>query len=369
MKVHEALTQRPCPIYIDEHLLFSQSLMDCCKDTSSQHVIITDDNVGPLYAAPLQSHLEKHNVCSHRVTIPCGEASKTREVAFSIQDQLFELGCGRDTVIIALGGGVITDLAGFVAATYCRGVPVIYLPTTLLGMVDAAIGGKTGVNTAYGKNLIGVFAQPKAVFSDINTLSTLPESEYITAFSEIVKHALIYDEDYFDFLFNNTIKLKSRDPALLKVVIEKSCVIKSRIVEIDEREAGLRAICNFGHTIAHALEYVTDYHMRHGKAVAIGILVESYMACEIGMLSVSDFRRIREIIDLLSIPLSIDCSIKLGDIKKAVVLDKKSRAKKPRFVMLKRIGETHLHDSKHTMPVDDKIVDMALSYLMRGCVE
>ena len=164
---------------VEENLLCSQSVIEACPKDCSQFIIITDDNVQPLYAATLKEHLEKNHLSTDIITIPHGEASKSREMVSQIQDQLLDLGCGRDTCILALGGGVITDLAGFVAATYCRGVPVIYLPTTLLAMVDAAHGGKTGVNTPHGKNLIGVFSHPKAIISDISTLKTLDRKSVV----------------------------------------------------------------------------------------------------------------------------------------------------------------------------------------------
>lgn len=349
---------------IEENLLCSQRVIDACPKDCSQYVIITDDNVQPLYADTLKKHLEKNHLSTELITIPNGELSKSREMAAEIQDRLFDLGCGRDTCILALGGGVITDLAGFVAATYCRGIPVIYLPTTLLAMVDAALGGKTGVNTPHGKNLIGVFAQPTAILSDISTLKTLPKIEFLCAFAEIIKHAVIFDEDYFKAIANNVDSLKQGDVPSLKSIIQKSFQIKSNIVSQDEKDQGIRAICNFGHTIGHALELVCDYSINHGQAIAIGMIVESYIAEQMGILSHAEFMQIKELISRFEIPLSIPTKLTKTSIINALILDKKSRKKNPRFVLIQNIGTPYKQKSNYTHLVEDIILDDALNYLI-----
>jgi len=356
-------------LIVEEHLLSSQHIINACPKDCSQFVIITDDNVQPLYASALKKHLQTSQLSTHLITVPNGETSKSREMVAEIQDRLFDLGCGRDTCIIALGGGVITDLAGFIAATYCRGIPVIYLPTTLLAMVDAALGGKTGVNTSYGKNLIGVFAQPRAILADITTLNTLPEIEFLCAFAEIIKHAIIFDNDYFNSLSNNADTLKNRDLSVLSSIIKRSCDIKSSIVSEDEKDNGIRAICNFGHTIGHALELVSDYTINHGQAVAIGIIAESFIAEQMGILSNADFRKIKELINRFDIPLSLAHKSTQERIKNALILDKKSRRKTPQFVLIQSIGTVYRPQSNYSHPVDEIILDKALNYLITEFME
>ena len=351
-------------LIVEENLLSSQRIIDACPKDYSQFVIITDDNVQPLYAATLKKHLETNHLSTNIITIPNGETSKSREMVTEVQDRLFDLGCGRDTCILALGGGVVTDLAGFIAATYCRGIPVIYLPTTLLAMVDAALGGKTGVNTPHGKNLIGVFAQPRAILSDISTLKTLSEVEFLSAFAEIIKHALIFDNDYFNTLSIHADALKNRDLTLLTSIIQRSCEIKSAIVSEDEKDNGIRVICNFGHTIGHALELVSDYTINHGQAVAIGIIVESFIAEQMGILSNADFNKIKALIARFDISVSIPQNTTQEKIKNALVLDKKSRQKKPRFVLIQSIGTIYSDQSHYSHPVDDIILNNALDYLI-----
>jgi 3-dehydroquinate synthase len=350
-------------IHIDENLLENQRLIQAIPVNCTQVMIITDDIVLPLYATALKEYFAINNVNVDIISFPSGESSKSREMVAYLQDELLKRGCGRDTCIIALGGGVVTDLAGFVAATYCRGIPAIYLPTTLLAMVDAAIGGKTGVNTPYGKNLIGVFSKPEAIFSDINTLSTLPDLEYTAAFSEIIKHALILDRVHFEYLINHVEHLKNRDKVVLKNVIQKSCEIKCSIVINDEKDHGIRAICNVGHTIGHALELVCNYSLSHGVAVAIGIIVESFISHHMGLLNAEDFQIIQAVIVKFGIPLSFNGDFSPEDFKSALILDKKTRDKIPQFALLKKIGETHRHHESYTTPVDEHTLDKAINFM------
>ena len=301
-----------------ESIFKSKLLLELCHH--QRVVIISDDTVRALYAEPLTAYLADHHIDAQVLSFAAGEQSKTRATKAALEDQLIELACTRDTCLLALGGGVVTDLAGFVAATYCRGVPVIYLPTTLLAMVDAAIGGKTGVNTACGKNLIGTFTQPKAIIVDVDLLASLPAKEYQFAFAEIIKHALIQDVEYFNFLLEHVEQLKRRDTVVLKQVIQRSIDIKSTIVTMDQTEQGCRELLNAGHTIAHGLECLSDYTLPHGQAVAIGLLVEAVMAMRLGLLPETDFVRIHDLLKAFELPLTIQFAISTDKFKQALFI-------------------------------------------------
>lgn len=235
-------------------------------------VIISDTIVAPLYAAKIEKLLQKYSVIT--ISIPAGEVNKNRAIKAEVEDQMLSMGCKRDTLIIALGGGVVTDLAGYVAATYCRGVKVIYIPTTMMAMVDAAIGGKTGINTSYGKNMIGCIREPSGILIDVEFLKTLDDSEYIYAYSEVIKHAIIADLNYFDYLENNIAAILARNHAIVLEVIKMSNKIKTDIVAKDLYDTSTRSILNFGHTYGHAIELMSNYTISHGMAVACGLYFE-----------------------------------------------------------------------------------------------
>ena len=308
-------------------------------------------------------HLIKHKITTHTMRVPPGEHSKTREVKSTIEDNLFSIGCGRDTLMIALGGGVITDLTGFIAATYCRGIPAIYIPTSLLAMVDAAIGGKTSVNTPFGKNTIGTFTYPLAIFIDIQFLRTLPEPEFLCALSEIIKHALIDDDDYFRSIELNMNKVFNRDSDYLTTVITKSCKIKETIVFDDETEINKREMLNFGHTIAHALEHASQYNMIHGYAVAQGIIAESFISNKMGLLSNEDFKRIETLIDKILDKCMLAIDISTDQIINALKFDKKNRQQMNRFILLQQIGSVFYQDNIYAHYVDESIIKQAINYI------
>lgn len=342
-------------IHIGKELLPSSLLIECCRKQANTIVIIVDNNIKDLYGKPLLNSLKKANIETHLLPFTGGEESKTRAVKQELEDKMFALGCGRDSCIIALGGGITTDIAGFVAATYNRGIPVIYIPTTLLAMVDASVGGKTAVNTPFGKNLIGAFYQPKAVFIDIDVLKTLPKNELKNGMVEIIKHAIIKDAEYFSLLE------KKIDVTILEEVIATSCQIKKQIIEQDEKDYGIRQLLNFGHTIGHALEQASHYQLSHGEAVALGMIAESYISMRLGFLPESSFTRIKAILRIYEIS-PIMTGTKTA-IKKALLLDKKAIARKPYFVLLDDIGRVHVPTKGFTMPVNDNIIDEALGVI------
>lgn len=337
-----------------------QALVHCLHPLGSKFAILTDQSVSDLYGKHLLRSLSDLGLETYLFSFPSGESYKTRDTKEQLENQLFEKGLGRDTCLIALGGGVATDLGGFVAATYCRGIPLVMIPTSLLGMVDACIGGKTGVDVPYGKNLVGAIYQPKKVLIDSSTLLSLPLKELRNGVVEMIKHGLIVDRIFFEFLEKNVSQILARDLPLLETAIYQSCRIKKGIVEEDEREDGKRRLLNFGHTIGHALERLTHYALAHGEAVAIGLLVESHLALQLGHLKQSSFDRIHKILNAYGLPLSLPDELTTQQIQDAMVLDKKSLKGQPRFVMIDEIGSSLPFGSNYCTTVEESQIKNAL---------
>lgn len=338
-------------------------LLQSLENLASRFAIITDEIVTPLYGSPLCRSLKKGGLDASLYIIPSGEKYKTREIKEQVENQLLEKKFGRDSCIIAIGGGVVTDLAGYLAATYCRGVPLVLIPTTLLGMVDASIGGKTGVNVPQGKNLIGTIYQPKKVMIDPSTLRTLPLSEIRNGIVEMIKHGLIADPYLFQFLEEHCDQLLNLEPSALEKVIFESCRIKKEIVESDEKDNGMRRLLNFGHTIGHALECLTKYALPHGEAVAIGLLVESRLALQMGRFNPHSFLRIHSLLEKYSIPLKLPFKLSVLSVLEAMNLDKKSLKGNPRFVIIDEIGLPLSYHSAYCTAVDEKLLINALQWM------
>jgi len=330
---------------------------------SSRFAIITDDKIASLYGETLRDTLSSYGLDVYLFTFPNGEQSKTRMTKEQLENQLFEKGLGRDTCVIALGGGVVTDIAGYIAATYCRGVPLVMIPTSLLGMVDASIGGKTGVNVPYGKNMLGCIYQPRKVLIDPSTLKSLPKKEVVNGVVEMIKHGLIADCGFLEYLETHSQQLLALDSAVIEKVIYESCRIKKEIVEQDERENGKRILLNFGHTIGHALELITDYSLSHGEAVAIGILVESYISVQLGILNQKSFDRISRILEQYTLPLCLPSRFPVQTILDAMTMDKKSLKGQPRFVMIDAIGSCLAYDSAYCTHVEESMIRKALQWM------
>lgn len=330
---------------------------------ASRFAIITDDKVASLYGESLLEYLTSTGLEAYLFSFTNGEQYKTRETKEVLENQLFERGLGRDTCVIALGGGVVTDLAGYVAATYCRGVPLVMIPTSLLGMVDASIGGKTGVNISYGKNMLGSVYQPKKVIIDLSTLRSLPNKELVNGVVEMIKHGLIADCNLFENLERHSNQLLILDSAILEKVIFESCRIKKEIVEQDEKENGKRRLLNFGHTIGHALEHLTHYSLSHGEAVAIGLLVESYLSVKRGILNQKAFDRIKNILLQYGLLLRIPSRFSIQAMLEAMALDKKSLKGKPRFVMIDAIGSALTYDSSYCTHIEESLITDALQWM------
>ena len=304
-----------------------------------RYALITDSNVGPLYAEKVRNQLEKGS--AEVLTIPSGESNKTRESWTRLTDQMLAKKFGRDSVMIALGGGVVGDLAGFVAATFMRGIPVVQIPTTLVAMVDAAIGGKTAVDTPAGKNLVGAFHPPAAVLVDPQLLATLPLREMRAGFAEIVKHGVIADDVYLREVASGASEMLSAGGSasdrILSLIV-RSIEIKADIVSRDEREEGLRKTLNFGHTIGHAIEQVSGYSLLHGEAVAIGMALEGRLAEQIGVARAGTAAAIVKALQSAELPTDLPTGFLVGEVIEAMKSDKKGVSGKTRFALPLRVG-------------------------------
>ena len=327
-----------------------------------RYAVITDSNVGPLYGSIASESLGiDPNDC---LVIPSGENSKSRGSWGWITDQLIERGFGRDSAIVALGGGVIGDLAGFVAATYMRGLPIVHVPTTLLAMIDASIGGKTGVDTQAGKNLVGAFHPPAGVLVDPQLLDTLPLRELRTGFAEALKHGAIANRGYFDSVVSAIPRvLYGRGAAgdSLAQVIVGSIEIKSGIVARDEHEGGVRKILNFGHTVGHAIEMLSGYSLAHGEAVAIGMTLESRIAERVAIAAGGLEREIRGALTAAGLPVERPKGMDADRILEVMQSDKKARAGEVRYALPRAIGEMAGADSGWTVSVAESIVREVLT--------
>lgn len=347
-----------------KNMLQDFSILQSLKIFGSKFVVIADEQVARIYDNYLHACFWGSGLEVILLTFPAGEHSKTREMKSYLEDQMLEKGCGRDTHLIAFGGGVTLDLGGYIASTYCRGIPLVYIPTTLLAMVDACMGGKNGVNTLYGKNMLGSFYQPKKILIDSTFLNTLPVDELRNGFVEMIKHAVIVDRAHFEYLEYHVERLLALDHLYLEKAIFDSCAIKKAIVEEDEKEQGKRRILNFGHTVAHALETLTSYQLPHGEAVAIGMLVESHIAMQLGSLNQNSLERLHTLLVCYGLPLKLPMLIDVQQLIQMMVLDKKSQAKQPRFVILEEIGQVKENEGQYCAAVDITILTKALNWMI-----
>ncbi len=341
MPVHTEITvelgERSYPIVIGSGLLAGGYDL-AAHVAGSDCLIVTNETVAPLYLEKLTACLEGKSV--HMVQLLDGEEHKHLGSVSAAIDALVDAGANRDTTVIALGGGVVGDIAGFAAASYMRGVAFIQVPTTLLAQVDSSVGGKTGVNHPGGKNLIGAFHQPGLVLIDTDTLSTLPVRELSAGLAEVIKHAAIADTTYFESLEKDMPALLQRDAAALGAAIARSCEIKAAIVAEDEREHGKRALLNFGHTFGHAIENTVGYgEWLHGEAVGAGMV----MASQLSDIAEADRQRLRGLIAAARLPVDAT-SVDAGSLRQAMQLDKKVLAKRLRFILLRALGDAFVTD-------------------------
>lgn len=335
--VNVELGERSYPIVIGSGLLGGEFELSAYV-AGADCVVVSNETVAPIYLDTLRANLP--GKAMRAVVLPDGEVHKTIATATTVIDGLVDSGANRDTTVIALGGGVVGDIAGFAAACYMRGVSFIQVPTTLLAQVDSSVGGKTGVNHPGGKNLLGAFHQPGLVLIDTDTLTTLPDRELSAGLAEVIKHGAIVDPAYLSWLEENMAKLLGRDPGALAYAIARSCEIKAAVVAEDEREQGRRALLNFGHTFGHAIENSVGYgEWLHGEAVAAGMV----MAAALSDIGIDERNRLRNLIEAAGLPVRVS-GIDASRLRSAMQLDKKVLGKRLRFILLESLGSAFVSD-------------------------
>lgn len=347
-----ALGDRSYPVHVGAGLLTHADLITT-RLPQRKAAIVTNETIAPLYLASLTQTLEARGIRVVSVVLPDGEGYKTWETLNRILDALIDNRCERKTALLALGGGVIGDLAGFAAAVYQRGVPYVQIPTTLLAQVDSAVGGKTAINHPRGKNMIGAFHQPLAVLADTDTLNTLPDRELAAGVAEVIKYGLIRDAAFFDWLENNVDRLMAREPEALAHAIQCSCSNKAEIVALDEREAGLRALLNYGHTFGHAIEAGLNFGVwLHGEAVACGMVLAARLSHHMGLIARQDVVRITDILRRARLPITAP-DFGIDRYLELMGHDKKVESGRVRFVLLRRIGEAFVTDEVPSAALDE----------------
>lgn len=335
------LGPRSYPILIGQNLL-DKSGAECRRlQLGRRCAIISDQNVAPLYAEGVCRSLEAAGFEPFLIVVPAGEPSKKLRTVHACYDQLAAQKLERKSFIVTLGGGVVGDLAGFVAATYLRGIAFVQIPTTLLAQVDSSVGGKVGVNLSAGKNLVGAFHQPRLVLCDLNTLKSLPAREFRSGIAEVIKYGIIYDARLFDKIDRGLPKLLGLDPALLEAIVARCCEIKAEVVGQDETESGVRAILNFGHTIGHALEAISHFgKYLHGEAISIGQVLAARLSSELIAFPVQDADRIEQLFMRAGLPTRVSFrGQNLQALFNAMRLDKKVSGGEIKFVLAERIGK------------------------------
>lgn len=357
--LHVSLGERTYPIYIGAGLLKNTGIVFKKHRLASPVVIITDTHITALYRSMVERSLQKEGFTVRTIVVPSGEQQKSLRRSETIYTQLLKWNIDRSATIAALGGGVIGDLAGFIAATYQRGINFVQLPTSLLAQVDSSVGGKVGINHPRAKNMIGAFYQPKFVLADIATLKTLPQREIVCGLGEVIKYGIILDRTFFDFTKKHFAHALNGDANVLQRIVKRSCELKAEVVSRDERESNLRAILNFGHTVGHALEHAGSYiRLKHGEAIAYGMVAETYIARAMSLISAKEQRLIEELISALPLPKLSTLRFSASSLTETMKVDKKSSGGVIRMVLPRRIGEVTL-----PLPVPHTIIRNSIEYL------
>jgi 3-dehydroquinate synthase len=345
------------------------SLGEFCQQVFDDYniAIVSDSGIPKKYIHQVQNEIQTDRDEPVVIFFPEGEKNKTYDTYKKIQNYLFKRNLGKKTVILALGGGVTGDLAGFAAATFKRGIPYIQLPTTLLAQVDSSVGGKTAINNRFGKNMIGVFHNPAAVFINISTLETLDRRQFLNGLAEVIKTAIIGDQKLFEYLAENNEKILSKNTDAMSFLIHHSITVKKRIVEADPFENGYRRILNFGHTAGHAVEKASNYELLHGEAIAIGISVESEILYQKKKISAENYERIKGILELYGLNREIvgSCKINFDDVENSIQQDKKCQKKSISIIAIEKIGKTLKNENGYILKVElDEILNSIKRYLL-----
>lgn len=350
------LGERSYPIIIDEGLLLGLGSDLKKRQIAKRYIVISDTTVAGLYGDKVTSSLSAAGFTPELVTFPAGEASKNLSTIAELSSKLAQLGVDRQDCLVALGGGVVGDITGFLAASYMRGIAFVQVPTTMLAQVDSSVGGKTGVDIPEGKNLVGAFYQPRCVYIDPNVLQSLPAEELLNGLAEVIKYGVIYDQEFFEYLAKNRQEIVALNLSFIEAIIEKSCAIKAEVVAQDEREGGLRRILNFGHTIGHAVEADSNYTLAHGMCVAIGMVAACEMAAAKDMFTKADASKVRTLIKDYNLPVGIPQTADRKKLKFYLKTDKKTVGGIPFFVLPTAIGKVVITDD-----VTEALIDTILS--------
>lgn len=337
VKLSINLGDRSYPIYIDTTF---ESLGKALSNgrQKGKVIIITDENVEPYYYEACAKSLSEYGIEVCKYTISPGESSKNLDTVTGIYRYLNSLKLDRNSTLIALGGGVVGDITGFVAATFLRGINFVQVPTSLLAQADSSVGGKVGVDFEGSKNIIGAFYQPRLVYININTLKTLPQRELRSGLAEVIKHGLIMDKSFYEYVDYNINKIFNYEPDVLQYITKMNCTIKGRVIELDEREKGLRTILNFGHTIGHAIESISGFELLHGECVGLGMLGAYKLASYLGMIDEKDVDCVRKTFEKAGLPVKVQ-GFDSNSVYEQMFHDKKIKAGKLVFVLPKGIGE------------------------------
>jgi 3-dehydroquinate synthase len=309
-----------------------------------RYIIIADSNVEDYLGTDLIRLLQQAGIRVELLSFAAGEGSKNMDTVMDLACRMIDMGADRQTAILALGGGVVGDVAGFLASIYMRGVPLVQIPTTLLAQVDSSVGGKTGVDLPEGKNLLGTFYQPKRVYADIEVLTTLPQAEIRNGLAEVVKYGMIRSTELFDFLEEKWRDVINLEPLATAHIVFNSCSIKADVVSADEREGDLRRILNFGHTVGHAVEAAAHYQIPHGEAVSMGMVAASRISVAKGLMPEGDLERLCRLLDRLNLPREIPANLSVEELIDLLQHDKKARSGRPHFVLSRGIGQILITD-------------------------